>query len=427
MNYQKILMWVLGFLILVLLGAVLYLLPPVHSRLAWRLESLQSKIHYFLNPPDQVVFNPQPDTEQLTSFPAEATQEIILPATIAQTPKPTFSPSPDIQVTATATFTPIPDSVLLSGILHEYQSFNNCGPANLSMLLSYWGWEGDQCDARAVLRPNEDDANVMPEEMLKFIQENTDLSAIIRYGGDIDLIKRLIAAGYPVIIETENHPPNDWWMGHYVVISGYDDARGVLITQDSLIMPDLPVAYTELQTRWWRDFNNVYLVAFPPEREGEIKSILEKNSDSGENFQKTLLKTESELRSLSGRDLFFGYLNQAETLTRLGRFEEAVEIFDIAFNHYNTLDKEQRPWRVLWYRVDAYQAYFTTGRYQTVIDLAKTTLSMLNKRGLEESHYWRGMAHEALGEYDKAQFDYEIELQLRPTYQEALDALRRLE
>jgi tetratricopeptide (TPR) repeat protein len=77
--------------------------------------------------------------------------------------------------------------------------------------------------------------------------------------------------------------------------------------------------------------------------------------------------------------------------------------------------------------VDAYHAYFITGRYQTLIDLAKTTLSMLNKRGLEESHYWRGMAFEALREFDNARFDYEIALQLRPTYQDALEALKRLE
>lgn len=426
MNYQKILIWVLGLLVLVLLCALLYLLPPVHSRLAWRLESLQTKIHYFLNPPDQVLFIPQADINQETAFPLQTTQSALLPIIITQTPLPINTPSPGIDVTPTATFTPIPDSVILSGITHEYQSFNNCGPANLSMLLSYWGWEGDQRDTKAVLRPNDDDANVMPEEMLAFIEENTNLSAILRFGGDIDLIKQLIAAGFPVIIELGHHPPNDWWMGHYVVVSGYDDTLGAFITQDSLIMPDLPVTYNELETHWWRDFNHVYLVAYPPEKEGEIKSILESNFDFSENLQETLLKTESELGLLTGRDLFFAYLNQAETLTRTGRFEEAVVVFDMAFNLYNTLDEEVRPWRVLWYRVGAYQAYYNTGRYQTVIDLVKTTLSMLNKRGLEESHYWRGMAYEALGENDKAKVDYEIALQLRPTFQDALDALSRI-
>lgn len=426
-NKRKSFIVLICVLVIVLICIGIYFLPPVQSRIAWRLASLQTKIHYYLNPPDQVAFMPLQTNESDSDEDEPEMESVVLPEVKTLTPSPLSTSTPAIQIPPTQTPTALPDSFLLPGITHQYQSFNNCGPANLSMLLSYWGWEGDQRDTKAVLRPNEDDANVMPEEMLNFIEENTDLSAIIRYGGDIDLIKRLIAAGYPVIIETGHHPPDDWWMGHYVVVSGYDDARGVLITQDSLIMPDLPVFYTELQTRWWRDFNNVYLLAFPLERAREIESILGTNYDPEENFQEALQKTESELGLLTDRDLFFGYLNQAETLTRLGRFDEAVDVFDTAFNHYNTLDEEQRPWRVLWYRVDAYQAYFITGRYQTVIDLTKTTLSMLNKRGLEESHYWRGMSYEALGEFDKARFDYEIALQLRPTYQEALDALQRLE
>ena len=167
-------------------------------------------------------------------------------------------------------------------------------------------------------------------------------------------------------------------------------------------------------------------MVYPPEREHEVASILGADFDPTENLQRSLQKTEDELPALTDRDLFFGLLNQAETLFRLGRIDEAATVFDQAFTHYNTLDDKQRPWRVLWYRVDAYQTYYETGRYQAVIDLARSTLSMLNKRSLEESHYWRGMAYEALGDIDKAREDYQIALQLRPTYQDALEALNRI-
>jgi tetratricopeptide (TPR) repeat protein len=262
--------------------------------------------------------------------------------------------------------------------------------------------------------------------MLSFVEGQTQLSGILRLGGDLDLIKRLVAAGFPVLIEMGHHPPKDWWMGHYVVVNGYDDAWSALITQDPLIMADFPIPYDDLNTRWWRDFNFVYLVVFPPEREQEVASILMDDYDPLLNLQRTLQKTEAELPKLTERDLFFGLLNQAETLHRLGRNDEAATVFDQAFAHYNTLNEEQRPWRVLWYRVDAYQTYYESGRYQAVIDLARATLSMLNKRSLEESHYWRGMAYEAMGETSLAQEDYEIALQLRPTYQAALDALNRI-
>ena len=422
MNKRKPFILLIYTCIIVLFCVGIYLLPPVHSRIAWRLASLQTKIHYFLNPPDQVSFSP---VQEEISLATESNPQISL-ITPSATFAPTETPTPSISPTITLTPTAIPASVTLTGVVHEYQSFNNCGPASLSILLSYWGWEGDQRTTKAFLRPNEDDANVMPEEMLVFVEQQTQLSGMVRTGGNLDLIKRLIAAGFPVLIEMGHHPPKDWWMGHYVVVNGYDDAWSALITQDPLIMADFPIPYHDLNTRWWRDFNFVYLVVFPPEREHEVESILADDYDPLLNSQRTLQKTEAELPLLTERDLFFGLLNQAETLHRLGRNDEAATAFDKAFTHYNTLDEDQRPWRVLWYRVDAYQAYYTTGRYQTVIDLAKTTLSMLSNRSLEESHYWRGMAYEALGELDKARFDFEIALQLRPTYQEALQALSRI-
>lgn len=191
-------------------------------------------------------------------------------------------------------------------------------------------------------------------------------------------------------------------------------------------MADFPIPYEELETHWWRDFNYVYLVAFPPEREADLISILGDNYGQEENWELSLIKVENEIPALTGRDLFFAYLNQAENLYHLGQKEYAAQIYDIAFSHYNTLDEKQRPWRVLWYRMNAYQTYYDVNRYQSVIDLASITLAFLNKPGLEESHYWRGMAYEALGEPEKAQRDYELALQLRPTYPEAIEAINRL-
>ena len=48
--------WAIPISIFVLIG--LYYLPPVHSRLAWRLESLRTQIKYMVNPPDEAVFMP---------------------------------------------------------------------------------------------------------------------------------------------------------------------------------------------------------------------------------------------------------------------------------------------------------------------------------------------------------------------------------
>lgn len=429
----------LGFCVITIVCIGLYFLPPIHQRLSWRIASLQSQIFYFLNPPDQIALKPENIVKAGVQSTVDALVESAYRTQTAAAPSPTITPSPTIEQTpagptATNTLaptptpspTPLPAKVALSGIQHQWQSFNNCGPANLAMALSFWGWEGDQRVTKAALRPNEDDANVMPEEIVRYVTENTTLRALARYGGSLERLKQLTAAGFPVILEMGHQPSKDWWMGHYVVISGYDDAYSSLISQDSLIMPDLPIPYHEIEERWWRDFNHIYLVIYPPEREIELLALLGADADPAENLRLTLQATEAEISNLSERDLFFALFNQGAEQLAMGRAEEAASTFDLAFAQYALLKDEQRPWRVLWYRTEAYQAYHQVGRYQSVIDLANATLSMLNKRGLEESHFWRGMAYEGLGEREKAILDYQHALEIRPTYAAAQEALQRL-
>ena len=60
---------------------------------------------------------------------------------------------------------------------------------------------------------------------------------MVRSGGDIDLIRRMVAAGFPVLTE-KGYYEYDYngklgWMGHYQYVTGYDDTKGVLIVQDT--------------------------------------------------------------------------------------------------------------------------------------------------------------------------------------------------
>ncbi|MEO7841056.1 MAG: hypothetical protein ABIU06_17080, partial [Anaerolineales bacterium] len=45
--------------LLSLLCGLVYNLPPVHERLAWRVDNLRVAVRRFINPPEQVVFVPQ--------------------------------------------------------------------------------------------------------------------------------------------------------------------------------------------------------------------------------------------------------------------------------------------------------------------------------------------------------------------------------
>ena len=215
-------------------------------------------------------------------------------------------------------------------------------------------------------------------------------------------------------------------MGHFEVINAYDDARQRFITQDSYIMADFPLPYDQLTDRWWRDFNYVYLVIYPPEREAEILSILGPHADPAYNYQHAAQLARDETALLSGRDLFFAWFNLGTNLLALGDYPGSAQAYDQAFAIYAALPDVDRPWRTLWYQVGPYEAYFQTGRYQDVINLANTTLSFMRQPVLEESFYWRGLAKEKMGDLEGAIADLRKSIELNPNFSPATKQLERL-
>lgn len=415
---------IFGMVSLCLLAVVAYNLPPIHDRLAWRVDSMRVSVKRYLNPPEQVIFVPQDQVDAIV----RATMTALAPA-------PTSTPLPDLTVTPlpspipSLTPTPIPGSAALSGIRHEYQKFNNCAPASLSMVLSYWGWQGDQLETRAYLRPAHevDDKNVNPFEIVDFVEKYTKFDAVWRVGGDLSLLKRLLAAGFPVLIEKGLHPSHDAWLGHYQIVSGYTDASGQFLVYDSYEGP--PQAYGvpyEVIGQFWRHFNFAYVVIFPAERAAEVHSILGPHSDPRQNFQYAAELALSEAGSLSGREQFFAWFNRGANLVYLQDYGAAAQAYDTAFNLYAALPQDERPWRLLWYQDGPYAAYYHTGRYQDVINLAHSTLVNVDKPVLEETYYWRGMAKAALGDRDGAIEDLQRAYSLNPNSTPAGEELQRL-
>ena len=431
MRFRRFAFAILAILVVFLLASGVYNLPLVHERVSWRLAGLRASVYHILRPPEQAVFIPQVQAEAtslppLEALPRSATSTLLpAPTRTPRPPGPSFTPQPS--PTATLSPTSIPDQVILTGIVHEYQQINNCGPATLAMALSFWGWQGSQVDTRAFLRPafaTVDDKNVSPEEMVAYVERFTSLRALVRVGGELETLKALVAAGFPVIIEKGFQPPKEDWMGHYEVINGYDDSRGRFLTQDSYIMADFPRPYDQVTDRWWRDFNYVYLVVYPPERETEVMAVLGPQADPQYNFEHAALTALDETASLAGRDLFFAWYNYGTNLVGLLDYPAAARAYDQAFAVYAGLPEEERPWRTLWYQGGPYAAYYHTGRYQDVIELANTTLSFLLQPGLEESYYWRGLAKENLGDAEGALTDLSKAASLNPNYTLAVSALR---
>ena len=210
--------------------------------LNWRISALLADVKYALNPPEQAVFVP---VVQPTGTAQSAV--VILPSSTPTISLATLTPQPtEIVQTPTSTLapTPLPSQASIEGVIHQFQMWNNCGPANLAMALSFWGWKGDQRDAAAFLKPNSRDKNVMPYEMETFTEQEAGLDAAIRVGGDLNMIKAFISAGYPVIAEKGFEGEGfDGWMGHYQVVTGFDDAAGEFTVQDLYKGPDYKQPY----------------------------------------------------------------------------------------------------------------------------------------------------------------------------------------
>ena len=399
-------------------------LPPVQERLGWRVSEARARIWYALFPPGEFVL--PPDTTLAAMVEATLTA-------FAPTPKLTATQMPEASPTATpsptATRAPLPASVQLTGVRHEYQKWNNCGPATLAMGLSFWGWEGDQRPVADYTKPNPRDKNVMPYELSGFVNDQTNLLAVVRDGGDLDMLKALIAAGFPVIVEKGFEGYGfEGWMGHYALVTGYDDARQRVTTQDSYISSDFPFPYDDL-IKYWRNFNYVYLVIFPPEREPELMALLGRQADEGTASADAAQRASEEIFQLSGRDQLFAWFNRGTSLVALQDYAGAAAAYDEALSideQMAATDPEHRPWRLLWYQTGPFKAYFYSGRYDRVINLTTQTLLNSSEPVLEESYYWRGLAREAIGDLPGAIEDLRTALDMHPGFEPALGQLRRL-
>jgi len=388
--------------VMLLLAVVLYNYPPINERLAWRIDSLKAEIKYALNPPEEALFIPEGEQEQTPIPTIQPSPTPALPTLTPTEPGPTNTPFPSPPPTPTST--PIPDKVNLGGIRHEFQHWNNCGPANLSMALSFWKWNGDQRDTAAYLKPNQRDKNVMPYEMVAFVNEETEFNALWRVGGDLDILKRFIAAGFPVIVEKGFEGAGfEGWMGHYEVINAYDDSRQRFTAQDSFIMENLPVSYEDMQ-KYWQNFNYTYIVIYYPAREAEVMEILGPHADETYNFQYAAQKASDEIFSLEGRAKAFAWFNRGTNLVYLDDYAGAAAAYDEFFALYAGLNPTEVniPWRMVWYQTGPYWAYFYSGRYYDVLNLATTTIDAASEPAIEETWYWRALAKEALGDVDGA-------------------------
>lgn len=299
----------------------------------------------------------------------------------------------------------------LTGLNHQWQTWNNCGPATITTYMSYFGRTETQVDAALFLKPNKDDKNVSPYQLAAYAQ-SVGMEAIVRQGGSLDQLKQFVSNDLPVLVETWLIHDGDG-LGHYRLITGYNDEPGRFITSDSLSGPQYPADYAQFDSDW-RVFNRLYVVVFPPEQADLVASIIGPDLQDQVMYENLVAAAKAEIEANPTDQI--AYFNKGEALTRLERYEEAAAAFDEA-------RKIGLHWRRLWYQFTPFEAYYAVGRYQDVLDLAEATIA--NSGGLEEAYYYKGLALHTLGR-PGAEEALQAALDYNPNFSAAQTAMETL-
>ena len=359
-------------------------------------------------------------TKEIVMETAVVTTTAVLTATATIPPTPTTPP--------TATPIPLPTQVRIDGLTIIPQGFNNCGPANLTINLNFYDDDTTQIEAAAFLKPNREDRNVSPWQMVDYVNEQTTMRAFVGSGGSLELIKRFVAAGLPFVIEKGYELPREGWLGHYLTIFGYDDNSQEMVSMDTNLGPwdgsGRYDSYEEIEY-YWQQFNYTFFVVYPPEKEALVQEILGADmSDTATMWQNAAAKAQTEIEA--NPENVFAWFNLGTSLTRLGELSGEGIYYEngaAAFDEARILGV---PPRIVWYQFRPYIAYMKIGRYQDMLDLADTTLTTQGGRNVEETYLYKGHALALSGDGQGAMIAYEEALRLNRNFypaQWALDAI----
>jgi tetratricopeptide (TPR) repeat protein len=371
-----------------------------------------------------------PTHTPLPTFTATATPSPTPSRTPSATPSATATPSPTAAPTATArpsptgtpSYPPAAPEVELRGFTRVWQTWNNCGPATLVMLLSHYGLQLSQEEARLVIRPNPLDKHAGTTELVAYARAQ-GLQAVARVNGSDEEAKLLLTSGIPVMVNTWHVDEKGLQMGHYRLLTGYSDARQEWIVHDvyetrGMISADpyrgIAMGYDEL-ARLWEVTNHTYLLVWNEAQAQAVREIVGQDLDDATMWRRALERAQAEVQRRPGDA--FAWFTLGSNLVGNGQWADAATAFERA-------QAIGLPPLMLWYQFGPFRAYYELGRIADLLALVDETLA--RSQEVEELHYWRGMGLRAQGDLAGARQEFERALAQRPSYAEAAAALAAL-
>jgi len=321
---------------------------------------------------------------------------------------PVSSPSPVVNLIKP------PQSKILPTTYHVFQTFNNCGPASLSMALRFYGITVSQEELGQALRPyqvvsgDNDDKSVTLDELAEKSKEY-GFVPYHRPMGNPELVRQFIALDIPVIARTVTKPNED--IGHYRVIKGYDETRGIFVQDDSLQNKNLEFTYADFN-EIWKKFNYEYLVLVRKDKVELAEQILRENAQVKAAWQNAVKNSERELAQ--SPDDIYARFNLSVALYNIGDYQRSVEEFEKVENLLL--------FRTLWYQIEPIQAYFELENYQRVFSITDKILNNGN-RAFSEIYLIRGKIYLKQGDREMAKQEFEKAVYYNKNLKDAQQAL----
>ena len=269
--------------------------------------------------------------------------------------------------TGTASQTAIPAQALLASSYYVSQTFNNCGPAALTMDLSFYGVSSTQQQIADDVRPDNnltgtDDEKSTSPEALAAEAETFGLTAYYRPNGTIDLLKQFIAAGIPVVTRALLNTTEDY--AHYRVMKGYDDTTGILTEEDGFTGPNVQISYSDFLTLW-KQFNYEYIVLATPSQQNTVESILGKENDPSVAWADAV-STAQQALGQNPNDTAAEF-DLSVALYHTGDYQQSVAAYEQVAPSLSE--------RALWYQIEPIESYYEIGDYSEVFSLSNGILN----------------------------------------------------
>ncbi len=282
------------------------------------------------------------------------------------------------------------------------------------MALSYNDIDKSQKELGDILRPyqipggDNDDKSVTLSEVANQAKEY-GLTPYLRPNGTIEKLKQFIANDIPVVTRTWLKANED--IGHYRVIRGYDDARSIIIQDDSLQGSDLSYSYSDFE-RLWLPFNYEYLVLVSDDKKELVEHILGDEVSENKAWENALKRLSLERDSApSNWHLTFA----------LSRIHYYLKDYKSSIAEFEKVENTIS-FRTLWYQIEPILSLYEDGQYDRVFALTDKVLSNQNM-AYSELYIIRGDIFKKRGEINRSNAEYEKALKYNMN---SKDAKKRL-